>query len=247
MTAWPARGVLPGAPPFRRAHPRCPPRERAGLARRAATAPPHRGPPQRLRAPGAPSRAAHEPAADGPARRRLAALRRGRLRRRLRRALRGRHRHRGRRLAGAGCGAAAAAGGAARAFPRRRRGRLPRGAVQRGGRAFHAAGTPTPPRCRIATLPHPTPSPSLALLAPRALLTTSRALAFDSAAATTRITTALVAQNLDAALAAAAEMLAAARERPETQAAIAAILGHLARHPLCRSPALGAFVAALME
>lgn len=115
------------------------------------------------------------------------------------------------------------------------------------GARFTLQAPQPPARCRIATLPHPTPSPSLALLAPRALLTPSRALAFDSAAATTRITTALVAQNLDAALAAAAEMLAAARERPETQAAIAAILGHLARHPLCRSPALGAFVAALME
>ncbi len=115
------------------------------------------------------------------------------------------------------------------------------------GARFTLQAPQPPARCRIATVPQPATSPSLALLAPRALLVPPRAPGFDAAAATARIAAALAEQDLDAALATAAGMLAAARERPETQAAIAAILGHLARHPLCRSPALGAFVAALME
>jgi hypothetical protein len=119
-------------------------------------------------------------------------------------------------------------------------------AVAAGARLVLQAPQP-PARCRIAMVPHPAPSPSLALLAPRALLVPPRAPGPDLAALSARVAAALAAQALDPALAAAAEMLAAGRGRPETAAAIAAILAHLARHPLCRSPALGAFVAALME
>lgn len=119
-------------------------------------------------------------------------------------------------------------------------------AVAAGARLVLQAAQP-PARCRVVMVPHPAPSPSLALLAPRALLVPRRSQGCNLPALAARITAALAAHNLDAALATAAEMLAAARERPETQAAIAAILAHLARHPLCRSPALGAFVAALME
>ena len=58
---------------------------------------------------------------------------------------------------------------------------------------------------------------------------------------------ALAEQDLDTALGVAAEMLVSARQAPATRQAAATVLAHLARHPLARSPALGAFVAALTE
>lgn len=107
---------------------------------------------------------------------------------------------------------------------------------------------PAPPtRCRVTLAPRPAASPALALLAPRALRRGPRPQAADPAAGPARITAALAAGDLDAALAAAAEMLLTAREAPATREAVAAILSHLAHHPLRRSPALGAFVAALTE
>ncbi|MBR0674495.1 hypothetical protein, partial [Neoroseomonas soli] len=53
--------------------------------------------------------------------------------------------------------------------------------------------------------------------------------------------------DLDSALAALADLLILAREDAATGAATAALLAHLARHPLCRSPSLGALAAALTE
>ena len=118
--------------------------------------------------------------------------------------------------------------------------------VAAGGRCTVQAPVP-PSRCRVLLVPRPAASPSLALLAPRAVHRPSRPAPFDLAAARARIAAALGRQDLDAALGAAAEMLVAARQHPATQVAAAAVLDHLARHPLCRSPALGAFVAALTE
>ena len=90
-------------------------------------------------------------------------------------------------------------------------------------------------------------SPSLALLAPRALRAPARRVAYDLAAARARIEAALAAPALDTALGVAAEMLLAARGAPETRAGVTAVLAHCARYPLDRTPALGAFVAALTE
>jgi hypothetical protein len=58
---------------------------------------------------------------------------------------------------------------------------------------------------------------------------------------------ALAAGDLDGALGQLADMLAAARDAPETLAATADLLAHLARHPFCRSPRLGALAAALTD
>jgi hypothetical protein len=59
--------------------------------------------------------------------------------------------------------------------------------------------------------------------------------------------TALATHRLDTALGVAAEMLATARFAAATHSAVTAVLGHLVRFPLDRSPSLGAFVAALTE
>jgi hypothetical protein len=115
-----------------------------------------------------------------------------------------------------------------------------------GGHCLLEAPAP-PAECRVRVLPRPAASSSLALLAPRALRRPPRQSGQDAAEAAARITAALAEGRLEAALAAAAELLLTAREAPATREAVAAILAHLAHHPLRRSPALGAFVAALMD
>lgn len=121
-------------------------------------------------------------------------------------------------------------------------------AVLEGPGARCVLEAPAPPaRCRVTVVPRPAASPSLALLAPRALRRPPRRHTEGPAEALARITAALAAGELDAALAAAAGMLLAAREAPATREGVAAILAHLAHHPLRRSPSLGAFVAALTE
>ena len=115
------------------------------------------------------------------------------------------------------------------------------------GAAF-AIEAPAPPlQCRVLCLPRPRQSPTLALLAPRAIRSPARRPAYDLDAGQRRIAEALAEQDLDTALGVAAEMLVSARQAPATRQAAATVLAHLARHPLARSPALGAFVAALTE
>jgi len=126
------------------------------------------------------------------------------------------------------------------------------------GAAFLAAETeagasltiaaPVAPRsARAVFQPRFAVSPALSLLAPRAIRVPLRRPVYDLGAGRTRIDAALAVQALDTALGVAAEMLLVARDAPETHQAVAAILTHCARHPLARSPALGAFVAALTE
>ena len=127
-----------------------------------------------------------------------------------------------------------------------------------GGGAFLAAeaspGTlltivapQAPGRLRVVFHPHLPVSPALALMAPRALRAPGRAKAYDLAAGRARIDAALEAGSVDTALGVAAEMLLSARHAAATRAAILRLLAHCARYPLARSPALGAFVAALTE
>ena len=107
---------------------------------------------------------------------------------------------------------------------------------------------PTPPRrCQVFFLPRPEGSPTLALLAPRAIRRPARRAAYDLHAGRGRVSTALAAQELDTALGVVAEMLVVARSAEATRGAVMAVLAHLARYPLARSPSLGAFVAALTE
>lgn len=115
------------------------------------------------------------------------------------------------------------------------------------GARFTIEAPSAPRRCDLRLLARPATSPTLALFAPRAIRSPARRPAYDLDAGRERVTVALAAQELDAALGVAAEMLAAARSAAATQGAVAAVLGHLARYPLARSPSLGAFVAALTE
>ncbi|MEO3474422.1 hypothetical protein AAFN86_21320 [Roseomonas sp. CAU 1739] len=119
--------------------------------------------------------------------------------------------------------------------------------VAEDGAAFTIEAPATPRLCRVVFVPRPAASPSLALLAPRSIRSPVRHAAYDLAAGQRRVSAALMVQDLDTALGVAAEMLLSARGAAATQAAIAAVLSHLARYPLARSPALGAFVAALTE
>ena len=120
------------------------------------------------------------------------------------------------------------------------------GAAETG--ATFAITAPAPPlHCRVVFLPRPRQSPTLALLAPRAIRAPARRAAYDLEAGRARVVAALAAQELDTALGVVAEMLAVARADAATGQAVAAVLAHLARYPLARSPALGAFVAALTE
>ena len=118
--------------------------------------------------------------------------------------------------------------------------------AEAGGRFTIEAPAP-PLRCHVRFLARPLTSPTLALLAPRAIRSPARRAAYDIEAGRDRVIAALAAQQLDTALGIAAELLATARSAPATQGAVAAVLGHLARYPLARSPSLGAFVAALTE
>lgn len=102
-------------------------------------------------------------------------------------------------------------------------------------------------RCVVLGLPPSRHSPTLDAVLPRALARPARRPAPDLGAARARMDTALAEGDLDAALAAVADLLILARGAPETLAAVAALLAHLARHPLCRGAGLGALVAALTE
>ncbi len=115
------------------------------------------------------------------------------------------------------------------------------------GEVLTFAAPSAPRRSHAAFHPRAVASPSLALLAPRAIRAPARRPAYDLAAARARIEAALAAQAHDTALGVTAEMLLAARGAAETRAAVAVVLAHCARYPLARTPALGAFVAALTE
>lgn len=115
------------------------------------------------------------------------------------------------------------------------------------GDVFRLQGLTPARRCVVLSLPEPRHSPVLDAFLPRAIARPVRRPAPDLAAARARMDTALAEQDLGTALAALADLLILAREEPVTRAATAALLAHLARHPLCRSPALGAFAAALTE
>ncbi len=117
----------------------------------------------------------------------------------------------------------------------------------KAGATFTITAPAPPLRCRVVFLPRPRQSPTLTLLAPRAIRSPARRAAYDIEAGRGRVVAALAAQELDTALGVVAEMLAAARADAATGQAVAAVLAHLARYPLARSPALGAFVAALTE
>lgn len=119
--------------------------------------------------------------------------------------------------------------------------------VTEAGAGFTIEAPVPPLRCEIRFLPRPATSPSLALFAPKAIRSPARRPAYDLDAARERVATALAGQELDVALGVAAEMLAASRSAAATHSAVAAVLAHLARYPLARSPSLGAFVAALTE
>jgi hypothetical protein len=107
---------------------------------------------------------------------------------------------------------------------------------------------PAPPsRCVVLGVAEPAGSATLAGFWPRAMLRAPRPAAIDLDAARRRLDAALVEQDLDGAIALLADMLLLARDAPQTMAAAAGLLAHLAQHPLCRSPRLGALVAALTE
>lgn len=108
--------------------------------------------------------------------------------------------------------------------------------------------TPAPPRrCLVLLRAAGGPSPSLGAAWPRAVSRPVRRTAPELDATRVRMDAALADHDLDGALAALAEMLVMAREDAATQDAAAAALRHLARHPMCRGPALGALAAALTE
>ncbi|MBR0651828.1 hypothetical protein GXW78_19315 [Roseomonas terrae] len=115
------------------------------------------------------------------------------------------------------------------------------------GAVFTIEAPAPPSQCRVLFVPRPHNSPSLALLAPRAVRSPAHGHAYDLDAGRARVGTSLAAQEIDTALGIAAEMLLAARDAEATRQAVIAILAHLARYPLARSPALGAFAAALVE
>ena len=104
-----------------------------------------------------------------------------------------------------------------------------------------------PLRCVLDGIAEGGASPVLAATWPEAIARPLAAGAPDLAGARARVEAALAGHDLDAAMAALAEMLLVARGAPETHATAAAILVFLGRHPLCRSPRLGAMAAALTE
>jgi hypothetical protein len=107
---------------------------------------------------------------------------------------------------------------------------------------------PAPPRfCFVLLRGEGGPSATLGVGFPRAVARPPRHAPPELAATRARMDAALAAQELEAALAALAEMLLLARDHAATAAAAAALLAHLARHPLCRGPSLGALAAALTE
>jgi len=104
-----------------------------------------------------------------------------------------------------------------------------------------------PARCLVGTVAAGGPSAILAADWPEAIARPAPTAAPDLAPLAARVEAGLARHDLDAALAALAEMLLLARGAAETQAAARAILTFLMRHPLCRSPRLGALAAALTE
>lgn len=115
------------------------------------------------------------------------------------------------------------------------------------GAVFTIEAPVAPMRCRVVFVRPPASSPTFALLAPRALRRPRRPASYDPVAGQGRVVAALAVHDLDTALGVAAEMLVATPRAGQTLAAVATVLAHLARFPLSRSPALGAFVAALTE
>ncbi|WP_137124809.1 hypothetical protein [Roseomonas sp. HF4] len=104
-----------------------------------------------------------------------------------------------------------------------------------------------PPACRVLLPAAAHHSPTLDGVWPRAVARPAAPAAPDLAAARALMAAALAAGDIDGALGQLADMLAAARRAPETLAAAAALLAHLACHPFCRSPRLGALAAALTD
>jgi hypothetical protein len=115
------------------------------------------------------------------------------------------------------------------------------------GEAFRITA-PAPPRRGLVLLRAAgVPSPSLAMGWPRAIARPARRAAPELPATRARMDAALSEGEIDAALAALAEMLVLARDDAATTEAAGALLRHLARHPMLRGPALGALAAALTE
>jgi hypothetical protein len=119
--------------------------------------------------------------------------------------------------------------------------------VAEAGEAFRIAAAAPPRRCLVLLRGEGRPSATLGAGFPRAVARPPRRAAAEPAATRARMDAALAAQDLDAALAALADLLLLAREEAGTLDAARALLAHLARHPLCRGPALGALAAALTE
>ena len=113
--------------------------------------------------------------------------------------------------------------------------------------AFVIEAPVAPQRCQLVFLAPPSTSPTLSLLAPRAIRRPAHRQAYDLDAGRRRVASALSEQELDTALGVATEMLVVSRVAATTRAAVLDVLAHLARYPLSRSPSLGAFVAALTE
>jgi CBS-domain-containing membrane protein len=121
------------------------------------------------------------------------------------------------------------------------------GTVAEAGEGFRITAAAPPRRCLVLLRRAGRPSATLGAGFPRAVARPPRRAAPGTAATRARMDAALAAQDLDAALAALAELLLLAREEAATPEAARALLAHLARHPLCRGPALGALAAALTE
>jgi hypothetical protein len=103
---------------------------------------------------------------------------------------------------------------------------------------------PRPPAaCRVIVTPPPVPALDWTL--PRCLAVAPSTQALDASAA--HVAEELAAGRLPEALAAfAAAWLAAGGETPTTREAARLLLDHLARHPMSRDPALGAFIGTLL-
>ena len=115
------------------------------------------------------------------------------------------------------------------------------------GQRFRLIAPAVPARCLVLVLPEAGPSPTLDAFLPRAVACPAAHPPADPATARAWMEAALAAQDLDGALAAIGDMLLRARGMPETDAALAHLFAHLARHPLCRGAGLGALVAAITE
>ena len=115
------------------------------------------------------------------------------------------------------------------------------------GEALRLTAPASPRRCTLLLRAPAGASPSLGAGWPRAGARPPRRRPPELAATRARMEAALVEGDLDAALAALAEMLLLARADAATLDAAAGLLRHLARHPMLRGAGLGAMVAALTE